>query len=374
MTPGADVLVPRYGADSLADLLPSVCDGLRVPGTWDVLGLGECDRVVVLVVDGLGWHQLQDHAALAPTIADAASRWITTVTPSTTAAALTSLGTGLPPGQHGVVGASFWLPERDVVLAPLAWRRDVPAAAVAPHPTWWHRADRAGVAVGVVSPRAYAGGGLTAASLGGAPYVGADGPGERVTEVAAAVRAGTRALVYAYWEALDRTAHVHGVASPHYRAELAAADRFVADVLAVLPTGARFVVTADHGVVDAADLDAVDVDADPGLQAEVRLVAGEPRLRHVYTRPGAAAAVAETWRDVLHGRATVLTRAEFVATGWLGPVAPEVADRLGDVVAVATGRTKLTAPSRDSIVSALTGQHGALTAAEMAVPLAVWDC
>lgn len=368
----AAVLAPRYGAESLADVLPSVCDGLRVPQAWDILGLGPCDRVVVLLVDGLGWHQLRDHADLAPTIAAGATRWITTVTPSTTATALTSLGSGLPAGRHGVVGASFYLPEDDLVLWPLGWRRDVPAAAVAPHPTWWARADRAGVAVSIVSPRAYAGGGLTTAAFGGAPYCGADGPGERVAEVAAAVRSSARALVYTYCEALDRTAHIHGVASRHYRAELAATDRFVAAVLAAMPAGARLVLTADHGVVDA--VTDVDVEADPRLGQGVRLIAGEPRLRHVYTARGAATDVAATWTEALGSRAQVMTREQFVATGWLGDVDDVVAGRLGDVVVLANGDTKLSAPSRDSIVSGLKGQHGALTPAEMAVPLAVWDC
>lgn len=374
MTPGVplELLPPRYGAASLADLLPSVCDGLRVPGAWDILGLGPCDQVVVLLVDGLGWHQLREHAALAPTIAAAARRWITTVTPSTTATALTSLGTGLPAGQHGVVSASFYLPEEDVVLWPLGWRRDISPAAVAPHPTWWNRADRAGVAVSVVSPRAYSGGGLTAAALGGAPYVGADGPGERVAEVVAAVRSAPRTLVYAYWEALDRTAHVHGVASAQYRAELAATEQFVATLLAAMPSGVRVVLTADHGVVDA--VTDVDVDADARLGQGVRLVAGEPRLRHVYTERGAAPDVAAAWTEVLGSRAQVLSREQLVASGWLGDVDEVVAGRLGDVVALASGDTKLSAPSRDSIVSALVGQHGALTAAEMAVPLVVWDC
>jgi hypothetical protein len=360
---------PAYLSGCLADVLPSVCDGLRVPSCWDHLGLGEHERVLVLVIDGLGWHQLMDHADVAPTLAEATRRSITTVVPSTTATALTSLGTGEPAGVHGVVGTSFRVGGQ--ILFPLNWRRDIPVALVQQAPTWWARASRAGVSVSVVSPRAYASGGLTEAALSGGAYRGADGPGERVSEIVAAVAEGERALVYGYWEALDRTAHMRGVASPHYRAELAAADRFVQQLLHALPTRVRLVVTADHGVVDCPVV--LDLEARRPLAEQVTVVAGEPRLRHVYTVPGAGTAVARIWASELGESAEVVTREEFVGSGRLGEFAPELADRVGDVVVLARDNVRLTAPSRDAVVSSLIGQHGSLTPAEMDVPLAVWD-
>ena len=51
----------------------------------------------LLVIDGLGWHQLQARAHLAPTLTGLTGRSITTVAPSTTSAALTSITTGFLP-------------------------------------------------------------------------------------------------------------------------------------------------------------------------------------------------------------------------------------------------------------------------------------
>ena len=364
-------MLPRFGTGSVADVVGSVCDGLKVPGAWDLLELGGSSRVVVLVIDGVGHHQLSAHADLAPTLVAAQTGVLTSVTPSTTPVALTSIGTGLSPGQHGLVGASFLLPESGDVLWPLNWRSDPPPVQVQPEPTWWERAARAGVTVSVVSPRAYSAGGLTAAALRGGTYIGADGPGERVAEIAAAVRRGSRSLVYAYWEFVDRAAHMQGVGSAHYRAELHAADQFVAAVCDALPAGARLIVTSDHGLVDCPS--AVDLDTVDGLADEVAVVAGEPRFRHVYTRPGAAPDVAAAWRSGLAGRAEIVMRDEAIASGWFGPVAPGIRDRIGDVLAVATGDVRLALPSRDAGVSSLIGQHGSLTPAEMDVPLVVID-
>lgn len=365
-------MLPRFGTGCVTDVLGSVCDGLRVPGAWDLLELGPADRVVVVVVDGLGHHQLAAHAGLAPTLAAARRGILTSVTPSTTPVALTSIGTGLSPGQHGLVGASFLLPETGELLWPLNWRSEPSALVVQPEPTWWERAARAGVEVAVVSPRAYAAGGLTAAALRGGAYIGADGPGERVAEIAAAVRRGSRALVYGYWEFVDRSAHMHGVDSPHYRAELRAADQFVAMLADALPAGSRVIVTSDHGVVDCPEV--VDLDTVTGLGDGVAVVAGEPRFRHVYTRPGAATDVAATWAEALSGAAEIVERQDAIDAGWFGPVAPQVRDRIGDVLAVATGDVRLALPSRDAGVSSLIGQHGSLTPEEMEVPLVVIDC
>ncbi len=359
------MIPPEYGSRSITDLVGSVCDGLALPGAWDVLGLGCGTRTVIVVIDGLGHHQLADHAHLAPTLAAGQRGVLTSVVPSTTPVALTSLGTGLAPGAHGLVGAGFRYDGG--LLYPLAWGEYPRADEVQPESTWWERARRANVAVTIVSPRAYRAGGLTGAALRGGDYWGADGPGERVAAIAEAVARGDRSLVYGYWEFLDRAAHMFGVDSPQYRAELVAADRWVEQLLRSLPAGVRMVVTADHGVIDCADV--VDLDDHPMLYEGVDEVAGEPRFRHVYTTPGAAGAVTDRWRTELRGMAHVLERDEAIELGWFGPVDSETRSRIGDVIAVAEGTVRLAVPSRDAGVSALIGQHGALSAAEMDVPL-----
>jgi len=56
------------------------------------------------VLDGLGWEQFDDYREHMPTLATFEGGPITTVVPSTTATALTSITTGLTPGEHGLVG------------------------------------------------------------------------------------------------------------------------------------------------------------------------------------------------------------------------------------------------------------------------------
>jgi len=353
-------------------VLPSICDGLKVPRAWDILGLGECQQTVVLLVDGLGQQQLQANRDIAPQLTAWAKRTLTTVFPSTTPTALTSLGTGVAAGEHGIMGASFRLPDSGRVLWPLAWKLDPSPQVLAPTQTWWQLAAAAGVAVSCVSPRAYADGGLTASAFRGADYVGADGAGERLATTVGSLNGNDRSLTYTYWEALDKTAHVHGPDSQHYRDELAVVEFLATRLAQSLPQGSRLIITADHGVLACPDV--VDLDAQPQLHQGVSLVAGEPRMRHIYTTPGASRDVAAVWRETLAGKAHVYERADAIASGLFGAVTDEFRPRIGDVIAIAAHRYRLAAPSRDSILSSLLGQHGGVTAAEMDIPLAVIDC
>ena len=67
----------------------------------------------------------------------------------------------------------------------------------------------------------------------------------------------------------------------------------------------------------------------------VSRIAGEPRARHLYVEDGAAEDVQATWGDVLGERADIRTRAQLVEAGLLGEVDPALADRIGDVMAIA---------------------------------------
>jgi hypothetical protein len=366
----APLIRPAYGEGSLVDLLPSVLARLGVAGELDVLGLPPAQGYCVLLVDGLGWTQLRAHPGAAPFLSSLPGRSLTSPVPSTTAASITSLGTGLPPGRHGLVGYQSRIPGTTSLLNALDWDASIDPATYQPYPDVFARAAREGIAATVVSKRRFATSGLTRAALSGGTYRGADTVGERVAAVDAAfTEAGEQpALVYAYDSDLDSTGHRHGPRSAEWYAQLRATDALAEQLADSLPSDATLLVTGDHGMVHVDAAHQIDVEAEPGLADDVVLVGGEARFRHVYTRDGAADDVAARWAERLADRALVRTRDQARAEGWFGPVDERVVPRIGDVVAAALGRYVLLLPSVWPRESRMRGHHGSLTEDEMLVP------
>lgn len=361
-----DPVLPDYAGANVRGIIPALLGPAGAPRpAWFPEVAAAARQVVVMVVDGLGWGQLQQRLHLTPAMAAMAGTPITTVAPSTTATALTSITTGLTPGEHGLIG--YRMEVAGEVLNVLRWatshgdaRRSVVPADTQPFRPFM------GEPVPVVSKVELEGSAFTEAHLRGSRPKGWRTASGMAVQVAELLAAGER-LVYAYYDGVDKIAHERGF-GPYYDAELVAADRLVADMLAVLPPGAALVVTADHGQVDVGPR---VVQPHPDVLACCRLQSGEGRFRWLHARPGAAddllAAATEHHADT----AWVRSRAAILEGGWFGPVvSPPVAGRLGDVALVARERVAFHDPN-DTGPFELVCRHGSLTADEMVVPLLV---
>jgi hypothetical protein len=375
-TSSAEPVIPAYGSDTLIDLMPSIGAHLGVPGCHDdVLGLPAAERFVVVLVDGLGWNLLRRNARDVPYLASLLGdgRAITVGVPSTTATSLASLGTGLVPGQHGIVGYTSRVPSTGEILNALTWESDLVARAYQPKPTIFERAAAAGVATTSVGLQRFQYTGLTDAALRGAEFVpyAESSPAElRIRLTVASAERGTRSIVYAYERELDHCGHGHGCSSPSWREELIAMDAHCQQLREALPSDVRMVITADHGMIDIPASHRIIAEDEQQLMAGVSALAGEPRFRHLYVDHDRPSRVADRWRDRLGSRAWVLTRAEAIEQGWFGTVDSELLERYGHVlVAMHEDWAVMTRQLPQELT--LIGMHGSLTQAEMLVPMLV---
>ncbi|MFE7133368.1 alkaline phosphatase family protein [Streptomyces sp. NPDC057638] len=372
--------VPRYGSGSLADLLPTLAAGMGVPGLSAAIGeLAPADRNCVFLIDGLGWEQIRSHPdeapylhSLLPTSLGGSGRPLTAGFPATTATSLASVGTGLPPGAHGLAGYTVRDPATGELMNQLRWRPWTDPELWQPHPTVFAMAHAAGVHTAQVSSPAFAHTPLTTVALSGGTFHGRLSGEERMDLAAAQLAAGDRSLVYTYYSEVDGKGHRFGIDSDAWRGQLMYVDRLVERLADALPPRSALYVTADHGMVDIPfdEESRIDFDEDWELGAGVAVLGGEGRARHVYAVPGAEADVLAVWREVLGDRFWVASRAEAVAAGWFGPVVEErVLGRIGDVVAAARDDVVITASRREPHESAMVGMHGSMTPAEQLVPL-----
>jgi hypothetical protein len=371
-------VAPAYGRRGLGDVVPAVgralgTDVLPAPTGLELPG---APAYVVFLVDGLGSRLLQRYAPAAPYLASLAQSALaggepgTAGVPSTTATSLTSLGTGLTPGTHGLVGFTSRVPGTGKLLNALFWDKSVDPLEWQPHPTAFSRLTDAGVRVDVVNKREFDRSGLTVAAHRGAGYIGADRIGERIAG-AVAGSMHRPSLTYLYDGDLDWTGHRYGVDSPQWLQQLAAIDAEAVQLREALPEEVRLVVVADHGMVDSTPGSRLDVDEHDELRDGLVLLGGEARFRHLYCADGAASSVAGAWAELLGDRADVLLREEAIERGWFGPVTEQVLPRLGDVVVAARGDVGIFSSKDFGYEMSLIGLHGSLTPDEMLIPILV---
>lgn len=384
----------------------------------DQLGAAQAPLVMVLV-DGLGWQMLRERAGHTPNLRRllADSDYLHTCAPSTTAAALTTLATGVYPGAHAMVGYAVRDPLLRGQLAaghmpgpgdvfdlitfknsshdPLTWQSV---------PTLIERANAKanagyGPQLGAVSigRSKFAGSGLSLAAWRGFKHIGVDALDQRPYQAYRAIKEGAK-LVYLYVGELDHAGHNHGWHSDKWLEALEALDAMVGQLFRRLPAGTRIVLTADHGMVDTDRHHRIDLAKEKELAKDVVAVAGESRFLQLYVPDDVASApaagspglgvagprraggvvensgreelaqsVAKRWAEFLGDRAI------WVGTDpapLMGPLSPGARAAVGDVlVALNDNWTVVDSRVQSFHATQLIGVHGSLTSVELEVPL-----
>lgn len=354
-----DAVRPAYDGPGLSTLVPALLHSPRAE--WLPGPVHEARSVVLLLLDGLGWDALDTNRTRLPALASLEGGPIPTVVPSTTATALTSLTTGLPPSQHGVVG--FRVRLEGGVLNVLSWqgeqRRPPDPHSVQRHAPFLRRE------VPVVTKAEFRGSGFSTVHLDGTRFCPWTAPSSIVEHCRRLTEAG-EPFVYAYYPGVDTVAHFHGLRDGFYDAELVAADRLVGDLLEALGEDCALVVTADHGQVH------LEPDAWLPLGPLADLVdgcSGDGRFRYLHARKGAGAELLDAARSEHAGHAWVIGKDELFDDGWLGPDPTSATrSRVGDVVLAARDAVAFVDPELER-EARLRSAHGSLTAAEMLVPV-----
>ena len=397
--------VPDYHGKSLAGVLPALADGLGVEiaaspsisraGTGQktagplvdpaarsgsehraALGLPASQRVVVVLVDGLGWQMLGERAGHAPFLSSLmdSGQPISAGFPTTTVSSMAMFGTGRAPGATKIAGYSLRSPNTGNIVNLLAWKGEPDPRSWQPHPTIFEQLVAHDVPVLRTGAPHFVDSGLTQVALRGGDFAGFTQFSTGVDLTLERLKNTSRGLVYLYWWEIDRIGHHEGWKSYGWADQLTELDRQLQRLARGLPTGTLLVVTADHGMVDVPDHARWNVAQEPALREGVELVGGEPRMSHVYCQPGAAPSVLERWRNELGGNAWVLEQQEAIELGLFGIVEERTLDVLGDViVAMATDSAVVDSRVMPPHALRLVGLHGSATAAETQIPLLVYE-
>jgi len=354
----------------LADITNSIFNSLSVPETIDSLSLGGAEnREVLILIDGMGHDAVEKYGDQFPIFHELKFvKKLYTNFPSTTATSLSTLGTGVLPGVHGMLGYTVRVPRSDNrLLNALKWDERVDPVMWQKVPTLFERAVTSGISVTHVAAKRYEGSGFTQAALRGAKYVGANGIDEMVTSVAAALKP-QPSFVYTYLNTLDSAGHSDGVGSDKWLTALAQVAEFITKVKQEVPKGTRIWITSDHGMVNSTEQ--VILGQDNKLLENVTLIGGEPRARHIYIKEGAIAETITQWQEFFGSKAKILSKEVAIKEGLFGPVVTEDStERMGDLIAIANNDLILVDPARVREESSMVGHHGGVTNTEVEIPL-----
>ncbi len=403
-------LLPSYDGRGLVNLPVTVLEAFGARSAEDPPPLAELDpslidgvrQIVVVLADGLGWWQLERFCAsgVTPFLARIVDRArerdhaqlieATTVFPSTTAAALTTVHTGRTPQEHGNIAYFVWLDEFKQVTAMLRWGPAVTRRGsyfddpkIDPRrftrvPSIHGRLRERGVVPYVIEPEMFRNEAMTRMHAREATYVGYVLPttmGVRLRELVAARPHGTApSYVYAYWAGIDTTSHLYGPSSGEAAAEAASLDLNLSRALGDRDPGDTLVLlTADHGHAFTDPDRSIDLLGDTELRALLRNpIAGEPRLAFLHTDHAALVRqhLEERWPGVFEP----LDRDELIAAGMFGGRGdPRVARaRIGEVCAMPSGDRAARIMRVDGQDFRHRGSHGGMSPDEMRIPILAW--
>ncbi|MEI2608949.1 MAG: alkaline phosphatase family protein [Candidatus Promineifilaceae bacterium] len=396
-----DFVWPDYQGGSIANVAPTAAALLHIPFIglpplrdtfWHALA-GDIRRVIVFTLDALGWNLIQqEQEALTSLLQQAKTvAKITSVFPSTTVNALSSIWTGAAPAQHGLVALRMLMPDQAVLGNMISWGANF---------TW---GEETLVKAGVDPEKFLAVPGVAEQfAAAGVPtydfksYAFVDSPLSKMHGRGVKKRYGIRSMadmvvqirqllesqpdtpmyISAYWHEVDNLSHYRG---PHHETTAAEVrtvlhlieEELIGRTNAAARNHTAVFIIADHGQIVTPPEQFIHLDGHPELQKMLFMrPAGEPRVTNFYARHGCVEDVIAYLHTYLGHAIWAIRADEALEMGLYGspPYAPDVAHRLGDVIAVTRAGYGLFPPDEKEKAAKMIGRHAGLTVAEMEAP------
>jgi hypothetical protein len=403
--PAGEFVMPHYDGFSIANLPATTAAllGIEAPGVplprevWAPFA-GGVRCVLRVIIDALGYRRLRQHmAAQADNLFDRLLKQggqlipLTSVCPSTTTTALSTLWTGHLPLAHGLLGTRLFLRDRGlranmIYFTPVGFERrgilideGLQPAELLPVPGLAETFAKQGVETHVFINKLFRDGGLSNLFFRGVKAVHTFVPGSgadlwiRLRDFMERHKR-ERLFVSVYWGLIDGLAHERGPSSPAVDGELRhwttlMREEFLEPLSPAAAHGTVLTIVADHGQTDTPPEKAVRLKQHPDLFRDMLMrPLGEQRFAYLFAQQGRTESVRSYIEDHLGQAFTVLDSQQAVGAGLFGPRTPtaETAALLGDFILVSRGNRILFDEDRDPH---LLGLHGGLSVEEMLVPL-----
>ena len=400
---GDDFICPKYDDQSILNIPGSIYQLMDIPPVGasplnsEILSpLGEGVRKVILILmDALAFHRLRawmvDDKDMVwnHLVADGLLAPLTSIVPSTTSSAITTLWTGSSPAEHGIAGYELLLKEYGIVAnmiehKPITYRGGVGSLSqagfspdtflpVSPITTHFKEHD--------VSPYAFQHYSIINSGLS---RMFMEGANRQSFSTAADLWVNLRQLferspnermyTWVYWGAVDGLSHFYGPDDERPKTEFAifssAFERFfINEINTPERKDTLVILISDHGQIGTNKFEThYDLRNHPEFTRLLHILpTGENRLAYLHVRPGKEESVKEYIDQTWPGQFIVLDSSHALEKGLLGPGEPykRLPERLGELMAIARGDAYWWWAAKENPI---TGRHGGLSPDEMLVP------
>jgi predicted AlkP superfamily pyrophosphatase or phosphodiesterase len=337
------------------------------------LGLSAKRKIVVVLIDGLGIEQIKQRAGHAPWLNSLLNSSTITRTsfPATTSVNVGSFGTGLWPGEHGLIGHLVWDRHHNERMNLLVgWNERTDPLVWQPHQTVAEQAVQAGIAAHVVAAAEYQNTPYTTVTMRGAKFNAAESWQERFQLASSILAKKEDSITYLYIPELDKYGHKNGWTSSGYATMLEDLDVELRSFVAKLQKDCGVIITADHGMVETTKEKQLVLDDYLDAGGHTEFYGGDTRVGFVYLDdPSSLEKLVQNLEPVSYAFDMVKTTSAIDA-GWFGPVGKEARQRLPELMLLAKGNytlyhSKYFKPRSFEMIS----HHGAMSPAETRIPL-----
>jgi len=391
-----EFIQPRYDAGGFVNIPRHI---------FDMLTCGQYEAVVLFLIDGFGWRffeAFEDTPFLKWVDKEGSITKLTSQFPSTTAAHLTTLHTGLPVGEHGVFEWFYYEPALDAVIAPLLFsfsgtsERDtlkptgVRPRQILPTSTLYQSLKKQAISSTIFQHREYTPSTYGNVILAGAATRGYKDLPEALVNLSVMLQASKPPAYFVlYYDRIDAVGHEYGPAAPQTEAEILAfllvMEQVFLKAISPLQKKVLFLLCADHGHTSTDPLTTIYLNREPrfnGIEQYLRtdavgkllVPAGSPRDMFLYIKEGMVEAAQAFLAPALEGKAEVRQVTDLVNAGYFGPViSPKFRDRAGDLVILPYAGESVWWYEKDHFEQRFRGHHGGLTKEEVEIPLLMWE-
>ncbi len=373
--------IPNYSGEGILNLANTLLSHFGAPprGSKLRLDLDLSDSVVLILIDGLGYGDLTN--VMGNSLPVSRLYRITSTFPTTTSTVLTTLFTGLSPGQHGVLGPNLYVKEvgsivNTLSMGPVTGERDglykmgYDLRRLFPiKSTIFEELSNMGIRSRVYVPKGLSGG-LSRITYAGAEVVEYATPYDAIVNASKFLSEHRTSFVHIYITSVDSAAHKYGPDSEECIAVIRETVDSVIRLAKKYLVNSTVLITADHGHDEvSSNIRANDI---PGLMRLLHVPPyGDARAIYLKLSDGYGIDELMGLLSKYNVRGRFIGREEAVGMGLFGEVSGDVIDRVGDVIFIPSSGSSfiyLYRPDNEEVL-ALRGQHGGLTERELYVPL-----